>query len=183
MRCESRELVPCLEKATRHTHDLAVQGNADAQYQLGRSARYIPGDRDLDLLEQSARQGNPDAQAGLAGAYDEGAPGLGKDWEKAAYWSEKAAQRGYAEPQRNSAIYYFTGEGVTRDLEKSNAWLDRAVKSGLVDAEYDLGYVYRHGEGVPGDRALARYWFRQTAERGHAEAAEALAEMGPLDRN
>ena len=181
VRCESRALEPCLEKATAHAQELASQGNADAQYQLGRRARYVPGDRDLGLLEKSARQGNPDAQAGLAGAYDEGAPGLGKDIRKAAYWSEEAARQGHEGAQRISAINYFNGDGVARDLEQSNAWLDRAVKSGLVDAEYDLGYVHRHGEGVSEDLALARYWFRQAAERGHAEAAEALAEMGTLD--
>lgn len=178
VRCESRALVTCLEKATARAQELASQGNADAQYQLGRRARYIPGDNDLDLLEKSARQGNPDAQAGLAGAYDEGAPGLGKDIKKAAYWSEEAARQGHEGAQRNSAIYYFNGDGVARDLEQSNAWLDRAVKSGFVNAEYDLGYVYQHGEGVPEDLALARYWFRQAAERAHVEAAEALAEMG-----
>ena len=177
VRCESRRLVPCLDKATSHARALATAGNADAQYQLGRTERYIPGARELDLLEQAARQGNPNAQSDLSGVYDEGAPGYPKDLKKAAYWSEEAAKQGEASEQRNTAIYYYNGDGVAVDLEKSNAWLDRAVKSGFVDAEYDLGYVYRYGEGVPEDPALAQYWFRQAAERGHAEAAEALAEM------
>ena len=183
VRCRSRALGPCLERATGHTRALASQGNADAQYQLGRGARYIPGGRDLGLLERSARQGNPEAQYELSGIYEKGAPGIGKDLMKAAYWSEDAARQGHEDAQRNSAIYYFNGEGVARDLETSNAWLDRAVKSGLVDAEYDLGYVYRHGEGVPRDPALARYWFRRAAKRGHAEAAKALAEMGEPEYN
>ena len=75
VRCRSRALEPCLEKASRRTRALAAQGFSDAQYQLGRkgrSGRYIPGDRDLGLLEKSARQGNPDAQAELCGCVRRG---------------------------------------------------------------------------------------------------------------
>ncbi len=181
VRCDNRTLAPCLEKAIGHTRTLAKEGNADAQYQLGRSDRYIPGARELDLLERAARRGNPTAQSELAGVYDEGAPGYPKDLKKAAYWSEEAAKQGDETEQRITAIYYFNGEGVPRDIDKANAWLDRAVKSGLADAEYDLGITYRYGEGVPKDLALARYWFGQAAARGDTEAAEALAEMGEPD--
>ena len=178
VRCENRALEPCLEKATAHTRSLAVEGDADAQYQLGRSDRYIPGVRELELLERAARQGNPTAQSELAGVYDEGAPGYPRDLKKAAYWSEEAAKQGDESEQRNLAIYYFYGEGVAKNIDKANAWLDRAVKSGLSDAEYDLGVAYRYGEGVPRDPALARYWFAQAAARGDTEAAKALAEIG-----
>ena len=74
VRCERRRLVPCLDKATAHAPALAKAGNADARYQLGRVERYIPGERQLDFLEQAARQGNPNAQSDLSGVYDEGAP-------------------------------------------------------------------------------------------------------------
>lgn len=178
VRCKSRELETCLNAATKHTRSLAEHGNSDAQYQLGRDDRYIPGERKLSLLEQAAKQGDPTAQGELAGVYDEGAPAYPKDLNKAAYWSEEAAKQGDENEQRNASIYYFNGEGVVRDVKKSMAWLDRAVKSGFVDAEYDLGYVYRYGEGVAEDPALARYWFRQAAERGHEEAVKALADMG-----
>ena len=178
VRCDNRELGPCLEKATRHTRVLAREGNADAQYQLGRSDRYIPGARELNLLEQSAQQGNPDAQGELSDVYYEGAPGIRQDLKKAAYWSEEAAKQGVVSAQLNTALAYYDGDVVAKDIHVSNAWLDRAVKSGYIDAEHDLGVVYRYGEGVPKDFALARYWFRQAAARGHEEAAKALAEMG-----
>ena len=176
VRCERRRLVPCLDKATAHAPALAKAGNADARYQLGRVERYIPGERQLDFLEQAARQGNPNAQSDLSGVYDEGAPSS-EDLKKAAYWPEEAAKQGEASEQRNTAIYYFNGEGVARDFEKANAWLDRAVKSGYADAEYDLGITYRFGEGVPKDVALARYWFGQAADRGHAQGTQTLAEI------
>ena len=67
---------------------------------------------------------------------------------------------------------------MAKDINKANAWLDRALKNGSANAEHDLAVVYRYGEGQPQDPALARYWFRQAAERGHEEAAKALAEMG-----
>ena len=100
-----------------------------------------------------------------------------EDLKKAAYWPEEAAKQGEASEQRNTAIYYFNGEGVARDFENANAWLDRAVKSGYADAEHDLGVVYRFGEGVPKDVALARYWFGQAADRGHAQGTQTLAEI------
>ena len=182
-RCESRELDSCLDKATRHTRVLAEEGNAHAQYQLGRSHRYIPGARELDLLEQAAMQGNPDAQSELSLDYDQGTPGLGKDLKKAAYWSEEAARQGDETAQINTFIAYYYGDGVARNTETALSWLDRAVKSGAAGAEYYLGLIYQHGEGRPRDPALARYWLDQAAEHGIEEARKALEEIAaPQDR-
>ena len=51
VRCESRALVPCVDKATARIRMLAEGGDPDAQYQLGRSDRFISGARDMDLFE------------------------------------------------------------------------------------------------------------------------------------
>ena len=178
VRCESRALAPCVDKATMRTRTLAEGGNADAQYQLGRSDRYIPGTREMDLLEQAARQGNPDAQHELGNAYDSGTSGLRKDMKKAAYWSEKAAEQGDSAAQVNTSIAYLYGAGVVQDIEVAMSWLDRAVKSGDAGAEYNLGVVYQFGDGRPKDLGLARYWLELAAERGIEEAKEALGEFG-----
>ena len=179
--CENRKLTPCLEKATRRTQALAHQGNADAQFQLGRSDRFVPGERELSLLMQAAEQGNPEAQSELAGIYRKGAPGFKKDLTKAAYWSEEAAKQGHGTEYRAMAFYYLHGEGVPRDISKAISWLNRAVKIGSADAEYDMGTLYRSGERIYEDLELARYWFLRAAERGHEAAAEALAGIGASD--
>lgn len=177
VRCESRTLASCVDKATMRTRMLAKDGNADAQYQLGRSDRFIPGARDMDLLKQAAMQGNPDAQHELGNAYDSGTAGLRKDLKKAAYWSERAARQGESAAQVNTSIAYHYGAGVVRDTEVAMTWLDRAVKSGDAGAEYNLGVVYQYGDGRPQDLSLARYWLELAAERGIEEAKEALAKL------
>jgi TonB family protein len=79
---------------------LAEQGDADAQYELGKC--YAEGEGGLPenlretafWWEKAAKQGNKDAQYGLGKLYYKG-DGVAEDLKQAEYWLKKAAEQGH----------------------------------------------------------------------------------------
>ena len=98
----------------------AEQGDAQAQYQLGRY--YYSGqgvtqsyDRAVAWWQKAAMQGVADAQCNLGVCYKFGR-GVAQDYVEAAKWYRMAAEQGNAEGQYNLGLCYYAGNGV----EQSN---------------------------------------------------------------
>ena len=70
-----------------------------------------------------------------------------KDYNEAAKWFKKAAQRGYAKAQINLGIMHAKGEGVTQDYKKAVKWFKKAAEQELAPAQYNLAGMYDKGEG------------------------------------
>ncbi len=101
----------------------AEQGDADAQYELGRmynKGEGVPpdGQEAVRWLQLAAEQGNADAQLIL---------GLADAGGEAARWYRLAAEQGNANAQAVLGAMYVTGEGVPQDYVQSHKWLNLAA--------------------------------------------------------
>lgn len=109
----------------------------------------------VECLRQAAQQGNPDAQAALAYAYEHGIGTL-KNAHSAQEWEQKSK----TERLRR----------IARDSE--------AAENGQADAQYRLGQHYQNGKILTDYyRQSAHYWYQKAAEQGHPQAQLALAKL------
>lgn len=105
---------------------LALQGDAQAQYNLGlmyASGNSVPKDgaQAAQWYQKAAEQGNAVAQNDLAVMYDYG-NGIPRNLSKAFVLYRRAAEQGNRLAQRNLGVMYYRGEGVPRDLVLAYMW-------------------------------------------------------------
>jgi soluble lytic murein transglycosylase-like protein len=77
------------------------------------------------------------------------------------------------------AIAYEHGEGVPKDAQRAAALYCEAARDGDLDALYGLGWMYANGRGVARDDAAAAALLARAAARGHQQARNLLALVGP----
>jgi TPR repeat protein len=154
--------------------ELARQGNANAQFNLGLC--YSDGDGvDKDQVEavkwyrKAAEQGFADAQFNLGVCYSDG-EGVIKDAGEAVKWYRKAAEQGHASAQFNLGLCYSDGDGMDKDQVEAVKWYRKAAEQGFADAQGNLGVCYANGEGVAKNHTEAVKWWRKAAEQGGANA-------------
>ena len=97
-----------------------------------------------------------------------------KDYEKAAYWFEKAAEQGLADAQLRLAFMYMDGEGVTASMDKALYWSEKAAMQGFDLAQTQTGVLY---STVKGDSEKAIYWWKKAAAQGEETAIEMLEQL------
>jgi TPR repeat protein len=117
-----------------------------------------------------AEQGDARAQQALAWMYYEG-QGRKKDFEKAAYWYDKAAEQGNVTAQINAGLYYH-GNGKEHDLSKAFELWQQAAQQGVVEAQRNLGLMYGKGQGVKRNDVQAYVWLNAAAEQNDTVAAK-----------
>lgn len=131
----------------------AVQGNAYAQYQLGRMCRNGIGTR-VDPI--SSRQ-----------------------WYEKAYQGFLAMERTMADDK----LYYrlgsmnLKGTGTEVDLEQARFYFEKAVELGNADALYGLGKLYLKPGFPDFDPAKAIAYLEQAVEKGNAFAKYQLGKL------
>lgn len=158
------------------TREMAEQGDAEAQFNLGVMSEKGEGvgqdyKEAVKWYRKAAEQGEGRAQYNLALAYYRGR-GVAQDFHEAVKWVRKAAQQGIAKAQYGLGVAYYQGEGVGQDYRKARKWLQKAAEQGLTRAPSLLGLMYDQGEGVPQDYVKAHAWFNLAAAQGDSEAAE-----------
>jgi TPR repeat protein len=99
-----------------------------------------------------------------------------QDFEKAAMWFRKAADKGVVEAQYHLGHQYDYGQGVTQSHVLAASWYQMAAKQGYAPAQNMLGLLYELGQGVPKSFPLAEKWFRQAADRGLPSAQRWLGD-------
>ena len=181
------------DRAARDTLELVANqdGIAEAQYRLGRILRdehvfeaaesqlekaadqgYQPAVDYLDeqgkLLRREVRvaRSSPDRQKQLGDDLYQGRNGLGKNPAEAAYWYERAAERGHAGAQTMLGYLYYRGEGVSQDYGKAFKWYKEAALQGHPGSQASLGYLYGEGHGVERNLKQAYAWSTLAAENG-----------------
>ena len=165
----------------RSQRELAEQGHAEAQYNLG-ECYYFGRGVSKDYAEavkwyrQAAEQGNAEAQIRLGDFYRDG-QGVSQDSAEAVKWYRQAAEQGNAEAQIRLGDCYHDGQGVSQDSAEAVKWYRQAAEQGRADAQYMLGECYHYGQGVSQDFAEAVKWYRQAAEQGYGPAKDRLATM------
>ncbi|WP_081858112.1 tetratricopeptide repeat protein [Thiomonas sp. FB-Cd] len=81
-----------------------------------------------------------DEQFRLGASYIKGEDGQ-KDFQRAAYWFQKAADSGHTPSQFNLAMLYEYGLGVNRDLTAASAWYEKAAQLGHEKAKERLNQI------------------------------------------
>ncbi len=127
------------EQGARLIRASANQGNAPAQYRLGKlyetGAAGVPQD-DVQArmwTERAANAGNRNAMHNLGLMYAEGR-GIEQSDQMAAQWFERAALIGATDSQFNLAVLYEQGRGVPQSLPDAYAWYRIAERAGDVEA-------------------------------------------------
>lgn len=148
----------------------AEQGDAKAQYQLGRrieSAGHGPfgvAERDAEAVpwfRKAADQGYAPAQVTLANFYNSGRGGK-KDWAESARLYRLAAEQGYAPGQMTLGSLYMSGKrGLKQDPVEAVKWYRKAAEQGDRGGQTELGIAYANGTGVPVDLVQAYYWMKR----------------------
>ncbi|MBE6356161.1 MAG: sel1 repeat family protein [Lentisphaerae bacterium] len=154
IKCENSSTdTPPSPKSKNH-RIVAEQGDAAAQYKLGKS--YADGNgviKDVDeaakWFRKAAEQNYAPAQNSLGTCYSKGI-GVPQSYDKAFEWFRKAAEQNYAPAQYNLGMCYATNRGrVTgRAFDDNNEavkWFHKAAKNGDVMAQYTLGRFYEYG--------------------------------------
>ncbi|MEL6718348.1 MAG: toll/interleukin-1 receptor domain-containing protein, partial [Bacteroidota bacterium] len=109
------------------------------------------------------------AQVHLGYMYDKG-KGVVQNYEEAAKWYRKAADRGYNIGQFNLGVSYDNGHGVKQDYQEAINWYKKAADQGYASAQYNLGVIYDNGKGVKQDYQQAIVWYEKAANQGYVKA-------------
>ena len=161
---------------------LAQQGDADAQFELGRSYTIGRGVAEDDQeavywYRKAAEQGHADAQFWLGAMHNSGR-GVAEDDQEAVFWYRKAAEQGHAGGQYWLGFMHWLAfldgiagdDGTAYDDQEAVFWYRKAAEQGHVKAQFSLGFSYANGWGVPADDREAAFWYRKAAEQGLAGA-------------
>lgn len=122
---------------------------------------------DLNILEQNANNGDPEAQVEIGNLYFEK-----KLFDKAKSWYEKAAINNNSFAQNRLGNIYHEGIGVTKDLSKATYFYKLSANNGNKFAQYNLGNSYYHGDGCDKDINKALKWLKMSCESGYNKACD-----------
>ena len=175
------------ERAYELLRPLAEEGDADAQYYVGRMYGFGRGvakdvQRAFDLHHDAAGIGQTNSMRVLGYTYLNGVTAEGltieQDHEKAAYWYRKAAEAGDAKAQRSMGLLYKRGEGVERDYAQAMEWFRRGAEQGDAVSAYHVGKLYYDGlDPIELDYVRAAQWFHRAARAGHAHSQYILGSL------
>lgn len=172
---------------------MAEQGNAQAQFFLGKMYRYglgKPADAKraqkwfdlaikndvVNIMKKEARQGVASAQSNLGVMYYEGL-GVDRDPQVAAVWNQQSAEQGYAIGQSNYAAQLLHGIGVQKNAEQAAFWYEKAAQQDYAQAQNALATLYFSGDGVARDYQKALQWFERAAANGFVAAKVGLGNL------
>jgi localization factor PodJL len=116
-------------------------------------------------LIEDAKSGDAAAQLELAIRFAEGGPSE-RNYEMAAQWYGKAAERGLAVAEYRLASLYERGLGVAQDMQRAKNLYQRAAEKGNTRAMHNLGVLaVESADGKP-NYTSAALWFGKAAEYG-----------------
>ncbi len=117
--------------AFRHWLPLALEGNPDAQFNIG--YMYANGfgldenfSEAANWYRRAAENGISDAQYNLALLFSSG-QGVERDLEESAHWFFEAARRGHPEARLNMGMLLSVGAGIAPDLIEAYKWTGLAL--------------------------------------------------------
>ncbi len=164
--------------AVTYWERLAVEGDADAQFNMGTCYHLGEGiDRAIDKKKAfeyyhlSAAQGHAMAQFSKGYCYDTGT-GITLDLKKAIEYFQLSAAQGNAFALCNLGVSYCKGIGVQRDEKKGFGYFQQAAVQGFAVAQYFIGHCFQHGDGVAKDLKRAFEYFQLADAQGSIDSAK-----------
>ena len=158
--------------------NLAITGNAKAQFELAELYMQSAHDDDIILAEEwalkAAENGNVEAMYWLGEGYTVYAKDLAEEdpeeskahFELGYYWLSKANIQKHPAATLELAGYFRRGDVIEKDVTKSVSLVKQASEWGEVQAMRDLAFIYENGLGIEIDEEKADYWTEK------AQAAE-----------
>jgi len=161
------------DKAIPLLEQLAILGNAEAQYNLGYYYQEGIGteknqEKAIEWYLKSAEQEFNDALYQMMMAYGNG-DGVEQDFKKAFSYALKCAENNDGTCMWNVANCYHQGMGVEKNIHKMLEWLIRLgklenpenlTKSGFItSARLQLAHMYQYGGNVKQDYFKSYLWF------------------------
>ena len=158
--------------------NLAITGNAKAQFELAELYMQSEHDDDIILAEEwalkAAENGNVEAMYWLGEGYTVYAKDLAEEdpeeskahFELGYYWLSKANIQKHPAATLELAGYFRRGDVIEKDVAKSVSLVKQAAEWGEVQAMRDLAFIYENGLGIEIDEEHADYWTE------NAQAAE-----------
>ena len=172
------------EEAARSERDVAVRkmerlandGDADAQYMMGKLYRdgslLIPDWVNAAYwFEKAARQGNDAAQYALGKLLLSNDAEV-RNIEAGLHWLAESARNGNSYAACRLGKEYLSGETVSRDTNRAVRYFHIAADVGNQYAQYMLGKLYLTGDGMPKDPNEAFVWMQAAADQGHRYAQQ-----------
>ncbi len=156
----------------------AEQGDADAQYTLGRynldgTLGKTNAEEAVKWFLKAAEKDHMLSQYMLSLCYFRGM-GVKEDHSEGAKWCRKSADRHYTLACYFLGNCYFRGDGVKTNLVEGLKLVREAADQGMPEAQLDLGNCYFSGFAVRQDRAEAARYYKMASDRNFVLAQLAL---------
>lgn len=118
---------------------------------------------EIKNLIKKSEAGDAKSQFILGAKYKYGRD-VEQNYEKAAFWFNKAVKQGYTPAQNSLGIMYNNGEGVERNSHKAAELYHKAAENGNDAAQFNLGMMYLEGDGVEKNYTMAQELFHQASQ-------------------
>jgi len=171
------------DAAMKWYHKSAEQGNAEAQYALGKALAILFDERrrkkeeyeGMAWLRKAAEHGHIEAEYYigyyLLWYYDTHYDYAPKEFQaEGVSWLNKAAEHEHLKAQCLLGYIYRSGDGAEKDYEAAVRWYRAAAEQGLSEAQYELECCYEQGCGVTADLTEAAHWYYYAAEQSYKDA-------------
>jgi TPR repeat protein len=138
----------------------------------------------IEWFNRAVEHGSARACYELALLYDQGAPGVAIDQDKALSYYRRAAVQGFPEAVYVMGYRIFEGMGIQQDEIEGERLLRLAAESGHSGAPRIIAQIYTDGLGVEPNREEAIKWLRIGVERHDEESIkllEAALSKSPAD--
>lgn len=131
---------------------MVASGLVGGQAPSGQQVRMDPA------LMAKATAGDAAAQVAVGESYASGS-GVPQDYNAAAEWYRKAADKGdLAGELHLAALYRDGGKDFDRDMVQAAQWYRKAADQGDVSAQGTMGTLYSMGQGVEQSYGEAYFW-------------------------
>lgn len=128
-------------------------------------------------FKMAADAGDGQSMMALAEMYKEGQGG--KDYMLAAFYYQKAAEKGVSNAYYGKGlVYYFGGYNLQKDAKTAASCFLKSANLGEVGGQRWIGYLYKIGEGVAKNKEKAKMWYQKAAAQGDIFSTTELQSMG-----
>ena len=155
----------------------AIQGDAEAQYQLGMRLRDVSGKKEeaAEWFRRAADQNHPGAETQMALALLISGPNY--DRAEKYRWERRAFEHGGDGAATILALAHKYGVGVEENPAEAFRLYMMDAKRGRASACLEVGECYEKGFGTQADFAEAARWYRRAADGGDGRAMINLGRM------
>lgn len=122
----------------------------------------------IAMLEK-ASAGDAEAQTAIGVYYLQGET-VGRDYELAMQWFNKAAKQNDSSAQFYIGLMYSEGMGLKRDYVVALEWYEKSAAQNDAKGFYGIGLLYFRGKGIKRDYKTAQGFFQHAASLGNPDA-------------